>query len=74
MHQSEGNLIRHYDKRAGLPFTGFNHAQSLLNARGELLTGVAHGFIRFHPDSLQNSDVGFSRHHQQCAAIGEQFH
>jgi signal transduction histidine kinase len=48
----EGKLIHHYDKRAGLPFTGFNTPIST-NNKGELLTGVAHGFIHFHPDSLQ---------------------
>lgn len=48
----DGKIIRHYDKSAGLPFTGFN-TPITLNVRGELLTGVAHGFIRFHPDSLQ---------------------
>jgi ligand-binding sensor domain-containing protein/signal transduction histidine kinase len=53
-----GKIIRHYDKSAGLPFTGFN-TPITINKKGELLTGVAHGFIRFHPDSLRIETSSF---------------
>jgi signal transduction histidine kinase/ligand-binding sensor domain-containing protein len=54
----DGKIIRHYDKNAGLPFTGFS-TPITMNARGELLVGIAHGFIRFHPDSLRIETSNF---------------
>ncbi len=49
--KSTGEIIRHYDKNSGLPFSNFN-APFSTNSRGEIFICVANGFLKFHPDSL----------------------
>ncbi|MBX3254017.1 MAG: histidine kinase [Chitinophagaceae bacterium] len=47
----EGKLLKNYNQNTGLPYTDF-YSPFTVTARGELLTGVANGFICFKPDSL----------------------
>jgi len=53
-----GSVIEHYNRRTGLYFTDF-YGPFALTPAGEILTGVAEGFIRFHPDSLPYSSPDF---------------
>jgi ligand-binding sensor domain-containing protein/signal transduction histidine kinase len=53
-----GEVLKHFDKGNGLPFSDFNTPWSI-NARGELLIGADHGFLKFHPDSLATITTDF---------------
>ncbi|HYG18616.1 MAG TPA: triple tyrosine motif-containing protein, partial [Ohtaekwangia sp.] len=53
-----GRVITHYDKHNGMRFTGFNSPMSV-NDDGEILTGIANGFLKFHPDSLTVTTADF---------------
>ncbi len=55
---TQGKIIRHYDKAAGLPFANLSNTISR-NSKGELLTGAGNGFIKFHPDSLAHHTEKF---------------
>lgn len=53
-----GRIIKHYDQNTGLPFTGFVSPLTV-TSKGELLTGVANGYLKFHPDSLRVTTPAF---------------
>jgi signal transduction histidine kinase/ligand-binding sensor domain-containing protein len=53
-----GQVLKHFDKGNGLPFSGFSTPWSI-NARGELLIGAGAGFLKFHPDSLATITTEF---------------
>lgn len=56
--KTNGEIVRHYDKDSGLPFSGFTTPFSI-NSKGELLIGIANGFLKFHPDSLHITSTDF---------------
>ncbi len=56
--KSNGEIIKHYDKNAGLRFTNFRTPFST-NKLGEILIGTANGFLKFHPDSLTVTSADF---------------
>ncbi|MFZ6012132.1 MAG: two-component regulator propeller domain-containing protein [Bacteroidota bacterium] len=56
--QPDGNIIKHFSKNNGLPFASFN-SPFTMNDRGELLIGIANGFLKFHPDSLSTNSPDF---------------
>jgi len=53
-----GEIIRHYHKNNGLPFSNFSTPFSS-NNKHELLIGLPRGFLKFHPDSLKITSVDF---------------
>lgn len=53
-----GTVLRHYDQKNGLPFSSFSTPFSS-NNRGELMIGIAGGFLKFHPDSLRVTSSDF---------------
>lgn len=55
---SDGKVRTHYDLNHGLPFTGFNTPFSK-KTNGEIMIGIANGFISFHPDSLNLTSDDF---------------
>jgi len=55
---ADGRIIENYNRRTGLHFDNF-YSPFTQTAKGELLTGVGEGFIRFHPDSLPYSSPDF---------------
>jgi signal transduction histidine kinase/ligand-binding sensor domain-containing protein len=54
-----GEMIKHYDKNSGLPFSNFSTPFST-NSKGEIIIAAANGFIKFHPDSLTVTSPDFS--------------
>jgi signal transduction histidine kinase/ligand-binding sensor domain-containing protein len=54
-----GEIVKHYDKTNGLPFSNFSTPFST-NGRGEIAIAAANGFIKFHPDSLTVASPDFS--------------
>lgn len=57
--RTNGSVIRHFDALDGFSYTHFNTPFST-NRKGELMIGLEHGFIKFHPDSLQLTSENFS--------------
>ncbi len=53
-----GEMIKHYDKNSGLPSNNFSTPFST-NKKGEILIGVANGYVKFHPDSLALTSPDF---------------
>jgi signal transduction histidine kinase/ligand-binding sensor domain-containing protein len=53
-----GEVIKHYDKENGLTYDNFSTPFST-NSKGEILIGIANGFLKFHPDSLSTTSVDF---------------
>ncbi|NOT74306.1 MAG: GAF domain-containing protein [Cyclobacteriaceae bacterium] len=56
--KTSGEVIKHYDASNGLPFSNYSNPLSK-SSGGELMSGIANGFIRFNPDSLSISTAGF---------------
>ncbi|MFM9838054.1 MAG: two-component regulator propeller domain-containing protein [Cyclobacteriaceae bacterium] len=54
-----GEIIKHYDKNSGLPFSNFSTPFST-NSKGEVIIAAANGFLKFHPDSLTIASPDFS--------------
>lgn len=48
---AEGKIVKNYDHTSGLPYTDLYSPVTVTNS-GALMTAVANGFVRFHPDSL----------------------